>query len=122
MNKTVRNMIAAVTLALVASFALTQADTQSTDAEQTGYLAVTMYPGSVLVSQNTETEFESSASLQEVYAFIHERLVELGWERMELTESDVEIEVRYSRDGRSLAIDLEQEGDDRYDLETTWDD
>lgn len=122
MKPNLRSMIVLIALALVASFALAQADMENADAALDSYLGVTMVPGSVLLSQNTETEFETSASLQEVYTFIHDRLVELGWERMSLTESDVEIEVRYTRDGQDLGIDLEQEGDNRYDLETTFDD
>lgn len=111
-----------IALAFAAGAAFAQEDAAGEDAALNSYLGITVYPGSVLLSQDTETEFESSAGLQEIYAFIHDQLVELGWERSNLTENADEIEARYSREGENLRVDLERESDTRYDLETTFDD
>ena len=117
MRKLMMMLGVAFVLTVGLTLAQTATDTVAEDVPLNAYLGVVAYPGSTLLSQNSETEFESSASLQEVYAHVHEQLVALGWERSRLTENRNEIEAQYSREDENLRVELEREGENRYELE-----
>lgn len=117
MRKLMMMLGVALILAVGLTLAQTAVDTVAEDVPLNAYLGVVAYPGSTLLSQSSETEFESSASLQEIYAHTHEQLVALGWERSRLTENSNEIEAQYSRGDENLRVELEQEEDTRYELE-----
>lgn len=81
------------------------------------YLGMPIDPGWTVRSQETETEFESAASLAEIYGSVHEELASLGWRRTTVDESGDEIEAHYVRGGMHLDIELEREGEQRFELE-----
>ncbi|ADI14227.1 hypothetical protein [Truepera radiovictrix] len=84
-------------------------------------VGLTMFPGASEVEiaedgLDTTVRFSAEASLEEVYAFFHDELTALGWERTDLETSDDEIEATYRREGRELEFELERDNG-RYVLE-----
>lgn len=80
------------------------------------------YPGAAgngLVTEDgldTRTTFSADASLQEVYSYFDGQLTSGGWQRTNLEQDDDEIEADYSREGRTLELELEQD-DGGFELE-----
>lgn len=105
--------------------------TSSTNEEATiinTFLALPAYPDSRIVEaedrndRDSETRFESDASLQDIYDFFHDFLVNAGWERVELEEESDEIEAKYRLDDLELELELERKGPGVFELDIDIDD
>jgi hypothetical protein len=92
------------------------------------FLELPAYPGSRIIEHeedddgDSETGFESTDSLQQIYTFFHDFLTEAGWDRVDLEEDSDEIEADYVRDGVEFELELEHEGGNIYKLEIDIDD
>jgi hypothetical protein len=67
-----------------------------------------------------EVEFETSASLNQVYGFFHNELLRRGWLRSKLSikDSATKLEARYQRPNERFDLKLDQQGNSgRYKLE-----
>jgi hypothetical protein len=86
------------------------------------------YPDSRIVSQeqgrsSSKTTFETSASLDSVYAHFHGQLGRRGWQRRELDSKPNQVKAEYARQGEELELKLDREGrSGRYRLELDLDD
>lgn len=121
---------AILTLGLTFAF-LAQAQTTSSNEEATiinTFLGLPAYPDSRIVEtedrddRDSETRFESDASLQDIYAFFHDFLINAGWERVELEEEGDEIEAKYRLDDLELELELERKDPGVFELDIDIDD
>ena len=84
-----------------------------------------LYPGASLRKLEQgggklKAQFETGASLQQVYDDLHRQLTALGWQRTLLQAKDTatKFEADYARNGKGLDLKLDQEGKSgRYKLE-----
>ncbi len=86
------------------------------------FLDLRAFPGSRVLEasfdgRDSETRFEASASLVDVYRYFHGQLVAMGWQRVALEIESDEIEAAYVRGGLELELELELEGPGRFELE-----
>lgn len=101
-------------LTLLASLLVVFATSQEEAQLLNETVGLTQYPGATETRIETdhldsEVYFQADASLQELYEFYDAELVALGWQRTELEKGD-EIEAAYTREGRELDVELEQDG------------
>ncbi len=88
-------------------------------------LGLNLYPGASLSKLEQgggklKAQFDSGASLQQVYDDLHRQLSENGWQRTLLQTKDAatKLEADYARDGQGLDLKLDQEGKSgKYKLE-----
>ena len=88
-------------------------------------LGLNLYPGATLRkleqdSGKLKAQFDSGASLQQVYDDLHRQLSEDGWQRTLLQTKDAatKLEADYARNGQGLDLKLDQEGKSgKYKLE-----
>jgi hypothetical protein len=65
--------------------------------------------------------FTSPEGLRDVYACLHDQLVQAGWRRTDLDRDDDEIEAEYRRGSESFELELESKGRGRFELEIDFD-
>lgn len=84
-------------------------------------LGLLAYPNSRLLKvDNQKAEFESNASLDQVYAYFHNELARRNWLRTELSfkNSASKLQARYQRQNERFELKLDQQGkSNRYKLE-----
>ena len=88
-------------------------------------LGLNLYPGASLRKLEQDggkikAQFETGASLQQVYDDLHGQLTALGWQRTLLQTKDTatKFEADYARNGQGLDLKLDQEGKSgKYKLE-----
>lgn len=77
-------------------------------------VGLTQYPGATDTRIETddldsEVYFRADAELQALFDFYDGELAALGWARTELEREDDEVEAVYTREGRELDFELEQD-------------
>ena len=88
-------------------------------------LGLNLYPGANLRKLEQDggklkAQFETAASLEQVYDDLHRQLTDLGWQRTLLQTKDAatKVEADYARGGQGLDLKLDQEGKSgKYKLE-----